>query len=236
MGPSIDTVRAELADDPTVDITTTGRASGQPRRIEIWMLDVDGRCFITGTPGRRDWLANLDADPNLVVHLKRHAHVDLPARAIRVDDEPIRRAVLEHHTAEWYRSQEPLDVLVETAPMVEITFESDVLTVVPPTVITAYQAAHDRRDVVTALAQFADDAVVVDDGHTYRGTDEIETFIRSAASEYTYTRTVLDADEVAPGQWLVTCHLEGDFPGGTVDLDYRFHLDGDRITHLTIAP
>lgn len=236
MVPTIDTVRAELADDPTVDVTTTGRTSGQPRRIEIWMLDVDGRFFITGTPGRRDWLANVDADPNLVVHLKRHANLDLPARATLVDDEPTRRAVLMHPTAEWYRSQEPLDVLVETAPMVEITFGSDILTAVPPVAITTYQAAHDRRDVETALAQFTSDAVVVDDGRTYRGADEIETFIRSAASEYTYTRTVRDAEEVAPGEWLVTCHLEGDFPGGTVDLGYRFHLDGDRITHLTIAP
>ena len=47
----MDLVRAELADDLTVDITTTGRTSGLPRRIEIWMLDVDGRFFITGTTG-----------------------------------------------------------------------------------------------------------------------------------------------------------------------------------------
>jgi hypothetical protein len=92
------------------------------------MLDVDGRFFITGTPGQRDWLANVDADPELVVHLKRRAHVDLPARAIRMNDVPTRRAVLVHPAAEWYRSQEPLDVLVETAPMVEITFESSAPT------------------------------------------------------------------------------------------------------------
>ena len=74
-------VRDELADDPTVDITTIGRRPGEPRRIEIWMLDVDGRFFITGTPGRRDWLANLGADPALVVHLKRQArHLDRPDR------------------------------------------------------------------------------------------------------------------------------------------------------------
>lgn len=124
MGPTIDTVRAELADDPTVDITTTGRTSGRPRRIEIWMLDIDGRFFITGTPGRRDWVANVDADPNLVVHLKRHAHLDLPARAAWVADEPTRRTVLRHRTAEWYRDQEALDALVASAPMVEITFET----------------------------------------------------------------------------------------------------------------
>jgi deazaflavin-dependent oxidoreductase (nitroreductase family) len=121
----VDLVRVELADDPTVDITTTGRRSGLPRRIEIWMLDVDGRFYITGTPGRRDWMANLSADPNLVVHLKRHAHVDLDARATPVDDPTIRRAVLEHLTAAWYRTQEPLDALVATAPMVDVVFEGD---------------------------------------------------------------------------------------------------------------
>ena len=116
-------VRAELADDPTVDITTTGRRSGLPRRIEIWMLDVGGRFFITGTPGRRDWLANLSADPSLVVHLKRHARVDLAARATAVEDVATRRAVLDHLSATWYRNQEPLEVLVDTAPMVEVVFD-----------------------------------------------------------------------------------------------------------------
>jgi deazaflavin-dependent oxidoreductase (nitroreductase family) len=122
----MDLVRAELADDPTVDITTIGRTSGLPRRIEIWMLDVDGRFFITGTPGRRDWLANLRANPSLVVHLKRHGRVDLGARAAEVDDASTRRDVLDHVSATWYRDQEPLDVLVDTAPMVEIVFDASI--------------------------------------------------------------------------------------------------------------
>ena len=115
-------VSRELADDPTVDITTTGARSGELRRIEIWMLDVGGRYFITGTPGRRDWLANLKADPTLVVHLKRRALVDLPAVARIVDDEATRREVLEHLSAQWYRGQTSIDHLVAVAPMVEITF------------------------------------------------------------------------------------------------------------------
>ena len=118
----VDLVRSELAHDPTVDITTTGRRTGLPRRLEIWMVDADGRFFVTGTTGRRDWIANLNANPSLVVHLKRHAHVDLAARAIPVDDAETRRAVFEHENAEWYRTQQPIDVLVETAPMVEVIF------------------------------------------------------------------------------------------------------------------
>jgi deazaflavin-dependent oxidoreductase (nitroreductase family) len=118
----VEVVRDELADDPTIEITTTGRRSGQPRRAEIWMLDVDGRFFITGTPGPRDWLANLLADPRLVVHLNRHAQLDLPARAQPVTDPATRRRVLEHMSARWYRSQSPVEDLVAAAPMVEVTF------------------------------------------------------------------------------------------------------------------
>jgi deazaflavin-dependent oxidoreductase (nitroreductase family) len=119
----MDVVREELSDDPTIDITTTGRRTGQPRRIEIWMMDVEGRFFITGTPGRRDWLANLFADPAMMVHLKRRAKVDLPAHARPVTDAETRRRVIDHLSARWYRSQSSVDDLVAAAPMVEVTFD-----------------------------------------------------------------------------------------------------------------
>ena len=37
-----------------------------------------------------------------------------------------------------------------------------------------------------------------------------------------------------PDTWLVTNHLEGNFPGGEVDLCYQFQLQGDRIVKLVI--
>ncbi len=123
-------MREELADDPTVDITTIGRRSGAPRRIEIWMFDVDGRFFLTGIPGPRSWLANLMAHPGLTVHLKRKARTDLPARATVVTDPATRRWVLEHRrpilqrqAADWAPAQDDLEDLVARAPMVEVTFE-----------------------------------------------------------------------------------------------------------------
>ncbi len=115
-------VAAALANDLTIDITTTGRRSGEPRRIEIWFLNVDGRIFITGTPGRRDWLANLLAEPRFTFHLKESVTADLEAQARPVDDEPTRRRVLEHAVATWYRSQTSVDQLVDSAPMVEVAF------------------------------------------------------------------------------------------------------------------
>lgn len=117
-------VRDALEHDPTVDITTTGRRSGEPRRIEIWMMVVDDRFFITGTPGRRDWLANLRANPRLTVHLQGDSMTDLAAQAAEVRDESTRRLVVEHVNAAWYRGQAPIDDLVADAPMVEVTFDA----------------------------------------------------------------------------------------------------------------
>lgn len=37
-------------------------------------------------------------------------------------------------------------------------------------------------------------------------------------------------------EYLVTGSLEGNFPGGTAKLNWRFTLAGDRIRHLHIAP
>ena len=117
--PDID---AALARDLTIDITTTGRRSGQPRRLEIWFVNVEGRIFITGTPGPRDWYANLMADESLTFHLKESASADLAATARPVDDEATRRMVFEDSSASWYRSQTDLDDLVANAPMVEVHF------------------------------------------------------------------------------------------------------------------
>jgi ketosteroid isomerase-like protein len=106
----------------------------------------------------------------------------------------------------------------------------------PPEVIGRYQAAADRRDADTAVTAFTADARVADDGHEYRGTDEIRGWITGAASQFTFTRTFLGAESVAPDTWIVTHRIEGDFPGGVVDLRYRFTLAGDRIAELVIAP
>ena len=113
-------IRRVLDTAETVDITTTGRTSGKPRRIEIWMYAVDGRYVITGTPGPRDWYANLLAEPRLTLHLP--GEIDLGAVATPVTDEPIRHAVFTAEKTWWYRSQVPVADLVATSPMVELSF------------------------------------------------------------------------------------------------------------------
>ncbi len=116
-------VRSALAADMTIDITTTGRRSGQPRRIEIWFLNVDDQIYITGTPGPRDWLANLRADPALTFHLKQSVQADLRATAVEVTDTEERNRVFRAASAQWYLNQgDPMDVLLDRAPMVRLTF------------------------------------------------------------------------------------------------------------------
>ncbi|RJK95992.1 nuclear transport factor 2 family protein [Vallicoccus soli] len=104
-----------------------------------------------------------------------------------------------------------------------------------PAAIRAYLAAHAARDTDTALRAFAPDAVVVDDGATYRGTEEVRRFLSRAGAGFTYTTRLLAARR-DDAHWLVTQRLQGDFPGGVVDLGFRFTLDGDRVAELVIAP
>lgn len=116
-------VQAALATDLTIDITTTGRRSGELRRIEIWFLNVDGVIYITGTPGRRDWLANLRAKQALTFHLKESCVVDLEAIATEVTDRDERNAVFDAVSAKWYLDQgDDLESLLADAPMVRIAF------------------------------------------------------------------------------------------------------------------
>ncbi len=80
--------------DMVVDITTTGRKSGEPRRIEIWAHAIEGRVLMAGAPGTRSWYANMLADPNVTLHLKDDVKADLPAIARAVTDDAERHELL----------------------------------------------------------------------------------------------------------------------------------------------
>lgn len=105
-----------------------------------------------------------------------------------------------------------------------------------PLAISTYQAAHDRRDTDAALACFAEHASVIDEDQSYVGTARIREWLDRAGSQFTYTRTLTGVDDMGEGDLIVHNRLEGDFPGGEVDLRYRFHLALDLIERLEIAP
>ncbi|MFJ4821657.1 nuclear transport factor 2 family protein [Streptomyces bacillaris] len=103
-----------------------------------------------------------------------------------------------------------------------------------PTTISRYLTAHTARDTAAALATLAPDATVTDEGRTHRGHAEIEQWLTGAAGAYTYTTEVLGAQRTDTDHWTVTQRLEGDFPGGVVDLRFRFSLGGGLIERLVI--
>jgi deazaflavin-dependent oxidoreductase (nitroreductase family) len=115
-----DRIMQALARDRVIDITTVGRKSGQPRRIEIWFHNLDGHLYLTGSPGKRGWYANLLANPEFTFHLKRSVKVDLPARAIPILDKAQRRDILERITRNLGRRGD-LEEWVARSPLMEVT-------------------------------------------------------------------------------------------------------------------
>ena len=117
-----DTIRRALARGHTIDITTTGRKTGLPRRVEIVFHNFDGRLFISGRPRadrRRSWLANLAAHPAFTFHLKGAVTADLPATARELTDPVQRRSVLSRVARVWNRTD--VDTMVAHSPLVEVT-------------------------------------------------------------------------------------------------------------------
>jgi ketosteroid isomerase-like protein len=105
-----------------------------------------------------------------------------------------------------------------------------------PAVIRTYLDAHRNSDVAAAVAAFAADAVVIDEGRTYQGRAEIAAWLSSAGTEYTYTTEFRHATVTGATACDVVQHLEGNFPGGVADLHFRFTLDGESIGRLVIEP
>jgi deazaflavin-dependent oxidoreductase (nitroreductase family) len=120
--PVDDKVRDALSRPQSViDITTTGRKSGEPRRLEIVLHNIDGHLYISGQPSRqrRGWLANLDANPKLIIHLKRGIKADLSATAREITEPVERRRVLEGVARHWNRGD--VDTMMQYSPLIEVT-------------------------------------------------------------------------------------------------------------------
>jgi deazaflavin-dependent oxidoreductase (nitroreductase family) len=123
MATSSEAVEKALSRGHTIDITTTGRRTGRPRRIEIVFHNIGGRIYISGTPrrNRRSWLANLEAEPDFTFHLKGRVHADLPAQARIISDDAERREVLAHVARAWGRDD--VETMVGYSPLIEVTFQ-----------------------------------------------------------------------------------------------------------------
>ena len=105
-----------------IDLTTTGRRSGLPRRIEIFLHEEDGVLFITGMPRRdrtRDWIHNITADPNVIVHLKKGIEADVAATARVITDPHEARPLIEAAARRWRRDD--IDEMMAHSPLIVLT-------------------------------------------------------------------------------------------------------------------
>jgi hypothetical protein len=105
-----DEVRDALLIDPaatieqrTIDITTTGRRSGAPRRIEIVFYRFETSTYLSGRPAPRPraWLLNLAAEPQFVFHL---THGVSPTCRRRPRSSPIPPSVAGSSATSWRSS------------------------------------------------------------------------------------------------------------------------------------
>ena len=118
--------RAGLHHSQVIDLTTTGRRTGQPRRVEIFLHDEDGLLFISGTPRAdrtRDWIHNITADPNVVVHLKVTVVADLPATARVITDPDERQPLIEAAARRWGRTD--VAEMLQYSPLIVLDVVGD---------------------------------------------------------------------------------------------------------------
>src|SRR5262245_35625358 len=108
------------------------------------------------------------------------------------------------------------------------------MTLTLPTPVAAYFTA-DKEDSEAVARCFTENAVVKDEGRTYRGRTAIQQWKADASAKYQYTSEPL-ACEQKDGKIAVISRLTGNFPGSPVNLRFIFELQGDQIASLEIIP
>jgi hypothetical protein len=98
--------------------------------------------------------------------------------------------------------------------------------------IERYFALATDADLDAYFAQFADDAVVEDEGHLHRGIDAIRAW-RTSVPSVTY---VIRTSEPTGSSHRTVAEIAGDFPGSPVTLAFAFTFTGEKIRMLTIRP
>jgi deazaflavin-dependent oxidoreductase (nitroreductase family) len=115
---------AALNQSQVIDLTTTGRKSGEPRRIEIYLHNLGGRLVISGMPNpdrTRAWIHNVAADPSVTLHLKQGVTADVAGTARVVTDPAERAELLAGVARNWNRTD--LEAMQAHSPLMEITVE-----------------------------------------------------------------------------------------------------------------
>lgn len=95
--------------------------------------------------------------------------------------------------------------------------------------VTAYFHLIDGPDKAKVAELFTSDATVVDDGRTYHGRQAIHAWLTGPANAFTTTSTHLSAEQNENRSATVLILLEGNFPGGRVELRHEFEQQSDGL-------
>jgi hypothetical protein len=103
-----------------------------------------------------------------------------------------------------------------------------------PLPIARYFTADLDPDPQVMADCFSDNATVRDENHVHTGRDEIRRWKVDYSKKFTATSTPI-AMAHERGRTVVTCNVEGNFPGSPIDLRFFFRVEGDLISELEIT-
>ena len=98
----------ELARLPFCFLTTTGRRTGEPHRIEIWFASHPAKSTIyllAGGRDRSDWVRNLAQDAHCAVEIGDRAFAGIGRVGLSAEEDPLARTLV----FEKYRHAEDLE-------------------------------------------------------------------------------------------------------------------------------
>jgi len=93
-----------LADLDYCYLTTTGRHTGQPHRIETWFALSDGVVYLlSGGGDRSDWVKNLTISPDVVIEIGDERRTKQARIVTDADEDAAARALVVEKYAPRYR-------------------------------------------------------------------------------------------------------------------------------------
>lgn len=115
---------ARWSDRPYAYLTTTGRRSGRPHRIEIWFAVDGGHVYLlSGGRDRSDWVRNLQVNPGVTVELGTETRAGT-ARILQVgtDEDALARDLL---VGKYASPEQPLDDWKQRSLAIVIEFPAN---------------------------------------------------------------------------------------------------------------
>ena len=111
---------AELRDVEFCYLTTTGRVSGHPHRIEIWFIAHGDGAYVLSNSVDADWYRNIEAEPRVVLEIagERRETTARPVEASDPANHSVRPAMVAKYQAGY--AQEDLREWSDTASLVRM--------------------------------------------------------------------------------------------------------------------